>query len=146
MFKVCKLDRYQSWSVPIVGRCYWTWWIRGVYSYIFHTALNSISETQYGTTSIVNMVRQQFKMHINETIPEKIQRLKDEYVPILCYIFFSLVFFVYMGACNIKLLLLWIFLLQSSFRINYFMFSWDRWRSGVFCFFCEFYYYRVIFA
>ncbi|XP_078180807.1 uncharacterized protein LOC144574645 [Carex rostrata] len=39
---------------------------------------------------LVNMVRQQFKMHKNETDPEKIQKLKDEYVPTLCYIFFCI--------------------------------------------------------
>lgn len=33
---------------------------------------------QHNTELVVGMVRQQFKKHMNETDPEKIQKLKDE--------------------------------------------------------------------
>jgi len=35
---------------------------------------------QHNTELVVGMVRQQFKKHMNETDPEKIQKLKDEWV------------------------------------------------------------------
>lgn len=37
---------------------------------------------QYNTEVLVNMVREQFKKHMHETDPEKIQKLKDEWVSI----------------------------------------------------------------
>ncbi|KAF3329445.1 Complex 1 protein (LYR family) [Carex littledalei] len=37
-----------------------------------------IGQKKHNTGLLVNMVRQQFKMHKNETDPEKIQKLKDD--------------------------------------------------------------------
>ncbi|XP_048594646.1 uncharacterized protein BNAA01G27230D [Brassica napus] len=37
-----------------------------------------IGKQQHNTELVVGMVRQQFKKHMNETDPEKIQKLKDE--------------------------------------------------------------------
>ncbi|KAK9758309.1 hypothetical protein RND81_01G221900 [Saponaria officinalis] len=36
-----------------------------------------IGNEQYNTQLLINMVRQQFKCHMHETDPEKIQQLKD---------------------------------------------------------------------
>ncbi|KZV52137.1 hypothetical protein F511_07092 [Dorcoceras hygrometricum] len=37
-----------------------------------------IGQKKYNTELVVDMVRQQFKRHMHETDPEKIQKLKDD--------------------------------------------------------------------
>jgi Complex 1 protein (LYR family) len=49
---------------------------------------SSFQFQKHNTELLVNMVRQQFKRNKDETDPEKIQKLKDEYVPSLCHLFY----------------------------------------------------------
>ncbi|KAF9594072.1 hypothetical protein IFM89_027281, partial [Coptis chinensis] len=43
-----------------------------------YNAFYFLDEQQHNTELVVDMVRQQFKKHMHETDPEKIQKLKDE--------------------------------------------------------------------